>query len=136
MKYGIGIDMITVDRCAHWHTKPKKQLDRLFGQDELDYILRCPTTSAQRFAARFAAKEAFLKALSCLYPENHFSLLTIMRQVSVARGVYGQPSLCVSQKFCQDNSLFFSQVHLSLTHTKKHAAAVVMLVQDAPMQCM
>lgn len=63
MVIGIGLDLVTVSRFARMITRHgDRLLDRLFTADERRY---CETYAhpAQHYAARFAAKEAMLKAL-------------------------------------------------------------------------
>ena len=59
--YGIGADIIRISRISK-SIKKKSFVNRLFNKDE---IIKCNKTknSANCFAKRFAAKEAFSKAL-------------------------------------------------------------------------
>tara|TARA_B100000941_G_scaffold271225_1_gene229786 strand:+ start:110 stop:493 length:384 start_codon:yes stop_codon:yes gene_type:complete len=59
--YGIGADIVRISRISK-SIKKKSFVNRLFNKDE---ILKCNKTknSANCFAKRFAAKEAFSKAL-------------------------------------------------------------------------
>ena len=59
--YGIGTDIVKISRVSK-SIKKKSFINRLFNKDE---ILKCDKTknSANCFAKRFAAKEAFSKAL-------------------------------------------------------------------------
>ena len=59
--YGIGADIVRISRISK-SIKKKSFINRLFNKDE---ILKCNKTknSANCFAKRFAAKEAFSKAL-------------------------------------------------------------------------
>ena len=60
--HGLGIDIVEINRFKDWYTKPKKELERIFSGEEIDYCLENKEKSAERFAARFAAREAFFKA--------------------------------------------------------------------------
>ena len=112
---GVGIDSVEISRCAHWHTYSPERLKRLFCPEELEYCLSNPKKSAERFAARFAAKEAFYKAL-CALDGQQSPFITVARQVQV---VYrqGRPVLEVD----------WACAHLSLTHTATTATAIVIL---------
>lgn len=65
MIHGIGVDLISIERIRKLHQKfPEKFLKRIFSEQELQHF------SSQKFstaslAARFAAKEAVLKAIGC-----------------------------------------------------------------------
>ncbi len=64
MVYGIGIDIIEIDRIRESvENFGDKFLNKVFTQTELDYSLNKPN-KYQHLAARFAAKEAIAKALS------------------------------------------------------------------------
>ncbi len=63
MILAIGHDIVEINRFAHWHTYSLKKLSKVFNQSEIDYCLQHPAYTAQRFAVRFAAKEAAYKAL-------------------------------------------------------------------------
>ena len=61
---GVGIDMIEVSRIARMiEEHGARFLDRVFTPVEQAYANASPIQQAQRLAARFAAKEAALKAL-------------------------------------------------------------------------
>lgn len=153
MILGIGIDSVEIERFAHWHTYSPKQLKRLFSQEEIDYSLSNPIKTAERFAARFAAKEAFYKALcaTCTYQPSFFS---IARKVEVIH-LQSRPVLKVNSSLnqftdqLQPKSLNKLQsnhmlqgtnqintdknqpiAHLSITHTKTTATAFVILEEN------
>jgi len=112
---GVGIDSVEIYRCAKWRFYNQARLKRVFSQTELTYCLSIPAKSAERFAARFAAKEAFYKAL-CASTGKQSPFLTVARQVQV---VYhdGRPVL-------QCDKL---NAYLSITHTSVMATAIVIL---------
>lgn len=112
---GVGIDSVEIHRCAHWHTYSPERLKRLFSQEELDYCLSVPAKSAERFAARFAAKEAFYKAL-CASGDPQLPFFIIARQVHV---IYRQ-----KRPILKNN---WNHAHLSITHTATTATAIVIL---------
>jgi holo-[acyl-carrier protein] synthase len=60
---GVGIDIVEVDRIdAAVHKHGRKLLERLFTGKELEYA-RGKRRQAETLAGRFAAKEAFMKAM-------------------------------------------------------------------------
>ena len=68
MMIAIGIDAVDIKRFAHWHRYKKTMLLRFYSSAEIDYCMNVQIKSAERFAVRFSAKEAFFKALYQLYP--------------------------------------------------------------------
>lgn len=126
MIIGIGIDSIEIERFALWHTYSHKQLARIFSPEEIEYCCAIQHKSAERFAVRFAAREAFFKALA---HGNHQSMpfLAVCKKMRVIRNAKGAPVLLV------DWHAFFTlldtspDIFLSLTHTQSVATAMVVL---------
>jgi len=126
MIIGIGIDSVEVERFAHWHTYAPSTLHRIFSQEEINYCLSNLTKSAERFAVRFAAREAFFKALSSAYPAITIPFLTVCRSISITKLDNQAPVLKIDwQKLLGTNSDIKSFV--SLTHTKTVATAIIIL---------
>jgi len=60
----VGIDLVSISRIAESVAEHGERfLQRLFTADEIAYATAAPVLTAQRLAARFAAKEAAIKAL-------------------------------------------------------------------------
>jgi len=116
---GVGIDLVPVSRFAGLEPG---DLDASFTPGEIAYCLtkRYP---ARHLAARFAAKEAYLKALgSGARTPGEFLL------VEVTLDEPGAPSLVASEGIARRAELRgVTAAHLSLTHTGDMAAAVVIL---------
>jgi len=118
----IGLDAVDISRFKHWSKYPIKQLEKVFHIDEIQYALSNPNKTAERFAARFAAKEAFYKALSAVI-DKKYSLLSVFRNVRVAHMENGVPFLIVNLKAFDFNHNY----SLTITHTDKTAIALVMI---------
>lgn len=127
MILGIGIDAVDIDRFTHWQTYSDKKLLRIFSLDEIAYCRACPTKSAERFAVRFAAREAFYKALcqACPYKKNLF--LQICRQIGIRQGNLGQPEFVINWQKLMPTLDNTPRVILSLTHTNAMALAWVVI---------
>ena len=123
MIVGVGIDAVEIARFTHWHTKSDKQLRRIFSEQEIVYCRSILAKSAERFAARFAAREALLKALSCI--NQNLSLL----QVSKTCTIVGIPPKMNINWMLLDIEQDELNIHLSLSHTRKEAYAVVIVEQ-------
>lgn len=121
---GIGVDFIEVGRIQKTINNYGEQfLNRIFTNGEQLYCSRKPH-SAQHYAARFAAKEAFSKALGTgiMYK---FS----WKDVEVTRHPSGKPIINYTGYF--KNELKQSEIFLTLTHTADHAMAVVVIEESA-----
>src|SRR4051794_13414777 len=62
MIIGIGTDIIEVERVKHKVESGKGFREKVFSKNEIEYC-ETQTFKAENYAARFAAKEAFFKAL-------------------------------------------------------------------------
>ena len=126
MILGIGIDLCEVGRVERLLESDRERfVRRIFGDRERDYCdsRRRP---AINYAARFAAKEAFLKALGTGWRLG-------WRQVEVVRGPSGRPDLSLSGPAAAAAAhRGVRRIHLTLTHTAEIAAAVVVLEGDPP----
>ncbi len=113
---GIGIDLIEVERIEGALERRPRLADRLFTQAELDYA-SARARPGRHLAARFAAKEAALKALG----------LGGMRmgQVEVLGGGDGAPALRLSGDAAAVAEREGVELAVSLTHSRELAAAAV-----------
>ncbi len=124
MVLGIGIDNIDIIRFAHWHNYSRARLLRVFSSHDLDYCLHNPNLSAQRFAARFAVREAAYKAL-CTYTTTPLPFLTVCRAIEVHTIPSGAPQLVIDWQALP--VMIPTIPYLSITHTATIATAIVML---------
>lgn len=124
---GVGIDSVEIKRFQNWHTYPKKQLLKVFTETEITYCLSQPNQSAQRFAARFAVREAFFKALCSSYPEIKFPFLTCCKAIEVKHYPNGAPFLAIAWQQLNMPQEAPIQAICSLTHTDNTATALVIL---------
>jgi len=135
---GIGIDSVDIERFANWKQRPIEQLAKLFTKQEITYCLQNSEKTAERFAARFAVKEAFYKALSQILPNNNIPFLTACKTISVSHENNGNPIIEINWKFLLKNypgTLKFNpktrfKSLVSITHTK-HVATAIVLIEHA-----
>lgn len=130
MILGFGIDALEIERFFHWHTYSAKALQKVFAESEIAYCLENNIKSAERFAVRFAAKEAFFKALCASFPQEQFKSLNVFKNVAIKKSTNGHPILQINwQNFWQASPQLLKtlQIHVSLTHTKSTATAIVIL---------
>ena len=96
---------------------------RVFTENERAYCESKGVTSAQSYAARFAAKEAFLKAL-----QTGWSGKIRWLDIEVVSNADGVPSLNITNEAARlMEKLGATSVHLSISHTNEHAIAQVIL---------
>lgn len=118
---GIGIDVVTVDRMRHW-LDDTDLLHRFFAAEERDAIYERKDGAVLSLAARFAAKEAFAKALGTGF--KGFGL----RDVWVVNDALGKPLLRVTGPAERAlRRIGGSTLWLSLTHEQEHAIALVVI---------
>lgn len=124
MVFGIGVDIVKVERVKEAVQRwGDKFTDRLFTQGELSYCFgrHNPYIS---LSARFAAKEAVVKAISSGIP---FSF----REAEVVNSPGGQPILKVRGRlaeFLKEKGVV--NIHLSLSHENEFAVAYVLLEKN------
>jgi holo-[acyl-carrier protein] synthase len=123
MILGLGIDLVEVERVRRGYEKfGRRFLDRILRPEEARYCLsyRQP---APHVAARFAAKEAVSKAFG-----TGISAELGWQDMEVARKDSGEPCLILLGSGLElMKARKILQIHLSLTHTGTHAAAVAVL---------
>jgi holo-[acyl-carrier protein] synthase len=116
---GIGLDMVTVSRFERMIDRyGDRLLNRLFCEDERRYCSRY-AHPAQHYAARFAAKEAMLKALGV--PKG-----LSWHDLEVVSESNRQPGVRLRGKAEQvARERGIARMFVSLTHEMDMAAAVV-----------
>ncbi len=121
--YGVGIDLIRVDRIRKLLDKsPDKTVKRLFTSREAQYC-RNKRDPAPCFAMRFSAKEAFAKALGTGIGKH-----VGWKDVEVIRDKSGKPSIKLSDRvesYCLQKGIV--SWHLSITDDGEYGAALVIL---------
>jgi holo-[acyl-carrier protein] synthase len=123
MVLGIGMDLVEIERIAHVLASHGERFERrVFTPGELrDCAARSDRVRA--LAARFAAKEACLKALGTGMAEG-----LALRHVEVVRAPSGRPDLRLHDAAeARARSLGVRRMHVSLTHQDTVAGAVVVL---------
>ncbi len=121
MIVGIGLDVVTVSRIAGWLDVPPL-CERYFHEDELKAVYSRGADAPASLAARFAAKEAFAKALG-----TGFTGLRL-RDIRVVNEQFNRPILVLKGSARAGiERLGVDNVHVSLTHEENLAAAQVIL---------
>jgi holo-[acyl-carrier protein] synthase len=123
MIVSIGIDIIEVYRIRETISRTPRFLERVYTARERAYCESKGAAAAQSYAARFAAKEAFLKALKTGWRGK-----ITWHDIEITSNNEGVPALKI-EGAAQDilKNLGANQIHLSLSHTTEHAVAQVIL---------
>lgn len=115
---GIGTDLVELERFRLALARTPALIERLFTDGERAYA-ELRTDPTERFAARFAAKEAVMKALGVGIGDCAF------RDIEVVRAESGAPSIELHGKAAQlAADLGVGQWRLTLTHTTSLAQAI------------
>jgi len=123
MIVSIGIDIVEVYRIRESMTRTARFGERVFTEGERAYCESKGAAAYQSYAARFAAKEAFLKALKTGWRGK--LAWTDIEVISDAEGV---PNLHVANEAARLMAeLGAATAHLSISHTRDHAIAQVIL---------
>jgi holo-[acyl-carrier protein] synthase len=122
MIIGVGIDMIEVDRVTEKISRDQGFREKIFSVSE---ILFCESkvNSGENYAARFAAKEAFLKATG-----QGLAMGYNLSDIEVISDTNGKPSLVLNGTFKQlASERNWNKIYVSLSHLKSVACAVVII---------
>ncbi len=124
---GIGVDLVHVPRIRQAIERWQERfLERVFTAEEIAYARR-RRDPAEHLAARFAAKEAALKALG-----TGLSMGVRWREVEVRRARGEPPRLALSGRTAALGAARGVRVfHVSLTHDGEYALAQVLAEGDA-----
>ena len=120
--FGIGTDIVSVDRIKN-SLKNKKFISRIFNEKE---ISKCKknNNSINCYAKRFAAKEAFSKALGTGISNGiNFNEIVVLNKKSGKPyiSIIGQTKKILKKKFKRKKP----KISLSLSDEKKYAVAFV-----------
>ena len=120
MQVRTGIDIIEVNRIEEIIEKDgEKFLSRVFTAKEIEYCENKKAQKFQSYAARFAAKEAVLKAISGNI-ENKYNIE--WKDIEILNGKDGRPYVSFSEKL-QAKGFQNSNVDVSLSHIKESTVA-------------
>ena len=121
MIFGIGIDSIEVERVLK-QLENNSFKEKIFSDKEIEYC-SSKKNYAECFAARFAAKEAFFKAIGTGWRGG-----ISFREIEIINDELGKPTLHLhgkAKQFADKNEL--DKIHVSLTHLKTIAGAIVII---------
>lgn len=122
MIYGTGIDIIEVSRIKTVMEKDIGFREKIFTEGEIAY---CETKKFkyQNYAARFSAKEAFLKAIGTGW---RFGIR--FADIDICHDEFGKPLIRLTGKAEElAKREGITRIHVSLSHIKETASAIVVV---------
>ena len=121
MIVGVGCDIIEIERIAR-AIKRESFIRRVFTAEEAAYCQRRGQQAAASFAARFAVKEAVLKALGTGLREGS------LQEIAVDNDGLGKPLVQLSGHFAMlAKQLGVKNIQISLSHSRELATAYVIM---------
>ncbi len=126
MIFGVGTDIISIERVSHILEKNKQGFIKRVLSDHEQALFANKADSASYCAKRFAAKEAFAKALG-----TGIGRTVSFQDLTVRNNENGKPYFIPSEKlrlYLLEKNI--KQAHLSLSDEKHNAVAFVVLEMD------
>ena len=120
MIIGLGTDIIEIERIKKAVAK-KNFRDNVFTENEQSYCESRGKNSAASYAARFAAKEAFFKALGT-------GIVTRLTDVEIINDEQGAPKIFLRGKAkTLSESKGVKKIFVSLSHSREFATATCII---------
>ena len=122
--FGVGTDIVNISRIRKNFNTNKKFKNRIFSDKEIEYC-ESKSNKIASYSKRFAAKEAFVKALG-----TGISKGISFNEISINNNIYGAPFI---ELFGKTKVIFKSltnkknKIYLSLSDEKKYALAMVVI---------
>ncbi len=115
--FGIGTDIESIDRFSG-QVQDSPFLNKMFTRNELEYCFS-KRTAAPHLAARYAGKEAIVKAITSMGKKN-----LNYKQIEILNNENGAPTVTI------DKAGFDGlQIHLSLSHCRDKAVAFTVVAE-------
>lgn len=122
MIFGIGTDMIEVERVAEKIGKNAGFRELVFSKKEIAYC-EAKTKKYEHYAARFAAKEAFFKALGTGWKNG-----TAFNEIEITNDETGKPIIfLLGETAISIAGMKLGKILVSLSHVKTMASATVII---------
>ncbi|MFZ4706258.1 MAG: holo-ACP synthase [Bacteroidales bacterium] len=125
MIFGVGTDIIEVNRVKAVMESDIGFRDKIFTEGEIVYCEKMKNKQ-QHYAARYSAKEAFLKALGTGW---RFGIR--YADIDVFHDLLGNPHIRLygkAEELAQKENI--SKIHVSLSHVREMATATVILEKE------
>jgi len=124
MIFGVGTDLLEVSRVKKTLNKQVSFRESVFTPNEIDYC-ESKRFKDRHYAARFAAKEAFMKAIGIGWRYG-----IRFTEIEIENDDLGKPKLLLEGKAKQlADKLGVKEIHVSLSHLKDLASAYVIITK-------
>lgn len=118
-----GVDIIEIDRLRKSIEDLQGFRDRVFTEGEISYCEKRSRAKYESYAARFAAKEAVLKALGTGLSDG-----LEWKQIEVLNDEKGKPYVLLYQKVLETfNTMGGKSIDISLSHSGELAVAYAVI---------
>lgn len=117
MILGVGIDMIEVKRVQEKIEKKSGFREMVFSENEINYCEK-KFNKFEHYAGRFAAKEAFLKAVG-----TGLTSEIALNEIEILNNNSGKPQLSLLSNI----NIEYSKIFVSISHLKLIASAIVII---------
>ncbi|MFA4851274.1 MAG: holo-ACP synthase [Bacteroidales bacterium] len=122
MIFGTGIDIIEVDRVEKQIAKSSGFREKIFTEREVEYC-ESKKNKAQHYAVRFAAKEAFFKAIGTGWRNG-----MAFNEIEILNNELGKPEVILHGKTKEfTEKQLINNIHVSLSHIKNVVNAIIIL---------
>ncbi len=119
---GIGTDIVEIKRIEDKLTRSEYFKEHVFSSVEIAYCEKQHKPYVS-FAARWAVKEAYLKAFGLKFIGNHR-----LHEIETVNDEDGKPSIKLNGKaFVEYEERKLGNIHVSISHTETHAIAYVII---------
>jgi len=122
MIFGVGIDIIEVERVGEKISKENGFREKVFSKNEIEFCESKGLNKAQHYAARFSAKEAFLKATGM-----GLLLSVELNEIEVLVTKEGKPEIQLSGSIAGLIHQKGWKINVSLSHIQSNACSIVII---------
>ena len=116
-----GTDIVEIARIKRAiERKGEKFLKKIYTENEIEYCESRKNVKYERYAGRFAGKEALYKALKSIKAENNIT----WKDVEIVREKTGKPKInFINKEFNEINC-----IDISISHCKEYAVSNVVII--------
>ena len=128
MGISCGVDIVEIDRIRK-AVENEKFVERVFTKFEVEYCNSKKAGKYESFAARYAAKEAALKAFGTGMARRGLSI----NDIEVRNDSLGKPEIRLyGQAMVEYEAIMAKSISISLSHSSEYAVAVVIIETTGP----
>ena len=129
MQIYCGTDIIEVSRIQDAIENTKGFKENVYTKKEIENIDKIKSKiKYQRYAGRFAAKEAIYKAMSKITIENKINMSYLDVEIINQDELFGRPKVCILnndiQNLCNENQI---EIDVSISHIAENAISMVVV---------